>query len=77
MRSICDLAFVFLQGLGMYSTQSQASVALGACIAGAAIIGTPIGGWLLDWEVKRRWVSAQMWGLSGSVFRNVSPLLNT
>ena len=47
------------QGLGMFSSQSVASVTLGASIAAAGIIGTPVGGWLLDWEVNRRWKRVQ------------------
>jgi hypothetical protein len=42
------------QGLGMFDTQSKASTALGGSIAAAAIVGTLVGSWLLDWEVKRR-----------------------
>lgn len=40
----------------MFSGQSEASITIGASIALAGIIGTPLGGWLLDLEVTRRWV---------------------
>jgi hypothetical protein len=59
----------------MFASQSQASTAIGACIAAAAIVGTPLGGWLLDWEVKKRSVGGKTYFMhvrlpydSGDVF---------
>ena len=41
----------------MFSGQAQASLAFGIAISLAGIIGTPLGGWWLDHDVKRIWVS--------------------
>lgn len=57
--TVCAPESVLSQGLGMFTSQSVASVTLGASIAAAGIVGTPIGGWLLDWEVNRRWKRVQ------------------
>lgn len=39
----------------MFAGQAKASFAFGAAISIAGVIGTPIGGWWLDRDVKRRW----------------------
>jgi hypothetical protein len=46
-----------LQSLGMFDGQTQSSVTLGLCFVAVSLIAAPLGGWLFDWEAKRRWVS--------------------
>ncbi len=38
-----------VQGLGLFSDQSTASLYFGGAVSVAGAIGTPFGGWLLDW----------------------------
>ena len=46
----------------MFSGQATASFAFGAAISAAGVIGTPIGGWWLDRDIKRRWNTLQAAG---------------
>jgi len=42
-----------VEGLGIVPTQAGASLAFGAAVSGAGILGTPIGGLLLDYGTRR------------------------
>ena len=43
-----------VEGLGLFSDQSTASLYFGGAVSVAGAIGTPFGGWLLDWGTKKR-----------------------
>ena len=44
----------FSQGLGLVSSQAEAATWFGVCVSLAGIVGTPLGGVLLDVYTKKR-----------------------
>jgi len=48
----------FVMGLGYFDEEYEASLVFGAAMASAGLVGTPLGGWLLDWTLERRRLKA-------------------
>lgn len=43
-----------VEGLGIFHDQSSASLYFGGAVSLAGAVGTPFGGWLLDWATRRK-----------------------